>query len=145
MMIFEILNQRVGVTDNLDPETVSDKLVIGVGCEYDGGVIKLLRRGSQTPYYSRVEEGKGYFGREALEGEITMLLITTAGVAELGSYICIERDGKTVIYHDARDVLERLDRTERDISECLDIIERLEGKYDDLDERLKRLFTGYEA
>lgn len=144
MMTFEILKQRVGVTDNFEPKVVSEELIVFVGKEYDGNVIKLVCNKSDTPYYSRVVEGEGRFSREALRGEITILLITTAGVIELGSYICVLRGEDIVIYRDAKDVARALHRAERDISECLDIIARLEGKYDDLDGRLKRLFVGYE-
>jgi predicted nuclease with TOPRIM domain len=91
-----------------------------------------------------VRDGVCRFPKEALVGDIGVTIITNQGVIPCTSLVAGETKSGVMVFPDARDVLERLDRAERDISECLEIIERLEGKYDDLDNRLKRLFVGYE-
>lgn len=124
------------------PLLVEGELVV----EVDGGgeTMKLVTGAKGSPFYAAIREGVCRFPKEALVGDIGVSIISSRGVVPCTSLVAVETKSGVMVFPDARDVLERLERAERDISDCLAVIERLEGKYDDLDERLKRLFVGYE-
>lgn len=143
-MRYRINRQGYGTLVDSGPVTVTGELVLEV--EIEEATVKLVTGAKGSPYYAAVREGGCRFPREALVGDIGVSIITNRGVIPCTSLVAVEtQGGEVMIFPDARDVLERLDRAERDISECLDIIARLEGKYDDLDSRIKRLFAGYES
>jgi hypothetical protein len=141
-MRYRINRQGYGTLVDSGPVTVTGELVLEV--EIEEATVKLVTGAKGSPFYSAVREGGCRFPREALVGDIGVSIITNRGVIPCTSLVAVETKSGVMVFPDARDVLERLDRAERDISECLAIIERLEGKYDDLDDRLKRLFVGYE-
>lgn len=142
-MRYRLNRQGYGTLVDSNPTLVTGEVVLEV--EAEGATVKLLTGAEGSPYYAAVRGGVCRFPKEALVGDIGVSIITNQGVIPCTSLVAVETQGGGVmIFPDARDVLERLDRAERDISDCLAVIERLEGKYDDLDNRLKRLFVGYE-
>lgn len=142
-MRYRVNRQGYGTLVDSNPTLVTGEVVLEV--EAEGATVKLLTGAEGSPFYAAVRDGVCRFPKEALVGDIGVSIITNQGVIPCTSLVAVETQGGGVmVFPDARDVLERLERAERDISDCLAIIERIEGKYDDLDERLKRLFVGYE-
>ena len=142
-MRYRVNRQGYGSLVDAAPLLVEGELAV----EVDGGgeTMKLVTGAKGSPFYAAIREGVCRFPVEALVGDIGVSIISSRGVVPCTSLVAVETQGGGVmVFPDARDVLERLERAERDISDCLAVIERIEGKYDDLDERLKRLFVGYE-
>ena len=143
-MRYRVNRQGYGSLVDAAPVLVEGDLVVEV--DGAGETMKLVTGAKGSPFYAAIREGVCRFPKEALVGDIGVSIISSRGVVPCTSLVAVETQGGGVmVFPDARDVLERLERAERDISDCLAVIERIEGKYDDLDERLKRLFTGYEA
>lgn len=141
-MRYRLNRQGYGTLVDSNPTLVTGEVVLEV--EAEGATVKLLTGAEGSPFYAAVRDGVCRFPKEALVGDIGVSIITNQGVIPCTSLVAVETKSGVMVFPDARDVLERLDRAERDISECLAIIERLEGKYDNLDNRLNRLFVGYE-
>ena len=142
-MRYRLNRQGYGTLVDSNPTLVTGEVVLEV--EAEGATVKLLTGAEGSPFYAAVRDGVCRFPKEALVGDIGVSIISSRGVVPCTSLVAAETKSGVMVFPDARDVLERLERAERDISDCLAIIERIEGKYDDLDERIKRLFTGYEA
>jgi hypothetical protein len=142
-MRYRINRQGYGTLVDSGPVTVTGELVLEV--EAEAATVKLVSAAKESPFFETVREGRCRFPREALIGDVGVSIITERGVIPCTSLVAFETAKGTVVIPDARDVMDRLNRAERDISEGLGIIARLEAKYDDLDSRLKRLFTGYES
>ena len=142
-MRYRLNRQGYGTLVDSNPTLVTGEVVLEV--EAEGATVKLLTGAEGSPFYAAVRDGVCRFPKEALVGDIGVSIISSRGVVPCTSLVAVETKSGVMVFPDARDVLERLERAERDISDCLAIIERIEGKYDDLDERIKRLFTGYEA
>ena len=92
---------------------------------------------------SKVEDGIATFDASALVGAIGLSLVRASGTVPLGCFVCVPTSQGARLYQDASDVLTRLARVERDISDAYAIHRAMEAKYEDIVDRLNKLFTGY--
>ena len=139
-MKFRILNQGIGVVDTPLPERVTNPLRIEIAGA-DGEVVKLV--GDNNIAYGKVTDGAVTFDVAELCGRVELSLVRASGTVPLGAYICLPVEGGMDMYPDAADLLARLTRVERDISDAYAIHRAMEEKYDGLVKRLDALFTGY--
>lgn len=139
-MKFRILNQGIGVAETPLPEDVAGTLRIEIEGA-DGEVVKLV--GEEHVVYGKVEQGAATFDRAGLVGRIGLSLVRASGTVPLGGFICVPTAEGVRLYQDAADMLERLARVERDISDAYAIHRAMEEKYDGLVKRLDALFSGY--
>ena len=139
-MKITILNQGIGVVDTPLPERVINPLRIEIAGA-DGEVVKLV--GEEHVVYGKVEKGAAVFGTSALRGRVALSLVRASGTVPLGAYICLPVEGGVDMYPDAADLLARLTRVERDISDAYAIHRAMEEKYDGLVKRIEALFSGY--
>lgn len=109
----------------------------------EGETVKLVSAAENSPYYETVKDGKCVFPRSALVGDIGISVITKQGTIPCTALVAVETQLGTVVLPDAREILSRLERVERDISNTLVVHEELTGKYKDLEDKLSRLFDGY--
>lgn len=139
-MKITILNQGIGVVDTPLPERVTNPLRIEIEGA-DGEVVKLV--GDNNIAYGKVEGGSVSFGASELRGRVALSLVRASGTVPLGAYICLPVDGGVDMYPDAADLLAKLTRVERDISDAYAIHRAMEEKYDGLVKRIEALFLGY--
>ena len=139
-MRFRILNQGIGVVDTPLPKEISYSLRIHIdGAE--GAVVKLV--GEDNVSYAKVENGVAAFPASDLKGRIALSLIRGDGSVSLGAYVCLPSANGVTLYQDAEELLSRLAKVERDISDTLEAYRALVAKYEDIGKRLESLFTGY--
>lgn len=139
-MKFRILNQGIGAAETPLPEDVAGALRIEIEGA-DGEVVKLV--GEEHVVYGKVEQGAATFDRAGLVGRIGLSLVRASGTVPLGGFICVPTAEGVRLYQDAADMLERLARVERDISDSLVVHDKLGEKYKALEDKLSRLFDGY--
>lgn len=138
---YKLTNQGYGSLITIDKVLVPSELVIEVDAE--GETVKLVSKASGSPFYARVANGTCKFSKDVLVGDIGISVITTRGAIPCTSLIALKTIDGTVVVPDARDVLPRLARAERDISDAIVIHRKLEDKYKALEDKLIRLFDGY--
>lgn len=143
-MKYTLLNQKYGVLDDLNPFTALDKLEIAVdnAVGFPEPMTMKLVNGDGTFFYANIDDGRCEFGANALKGKIGVCIITTEGTIPCMGLISIrDEEGRLVLLPDASEVLARLSKAEREISSTLAAFRAVEGKYNDLKERIEKLFT----
>ena len=139
-MKITILNQGIGVVDTPLPERVTNPLRIEIEGA-DGEVVKLV--GEEHVVYAKVDGDAAVFDASALRGRVALSLVRASGTVPLGAYICLPCEGGVDMYPDAANMLKRLARVERDISDALAVHRAMDAKYDGLVKRIEALFSGY--
>lgn len=144
-MKYTLLNQKYGVLDELNPLTVRDKLVISVdnAVGFPEPMTMKLVNGEGTVFYAKIEDGRCEFDEGILaSGKIGVCIITTEGTIPCMGLISVrDEEGRLLLLPDASEVLARLSKAEREISSSLAAFRAVEGKYNDLKERIEKLFT----
>lgn len=138
---YALTNQGYGSLVNADKVLVNRELIFEVDAE--GETVKLVSKASGSPFYERVVNGVCKFPKSVLVGDIGISIITKQGAIPCTSLIALKTTEGTVVLPDARDVFTRFERAERDISDAILIHRELEDKYKGLEDKLKRLFDGY--
>lgn len=138
---YKLTQQGYGSLINADKVLVNRELVFEVDAE--GETVKLVSKASGSPFYKRVVNGICKFPEAVLVGDIGISVITKQKTIPCTSLIAFKTIDGTVVVPDARDVLPRLARAERDISDAIVIHRELEDKYKALEDKLIRLFDGY--
>ena len=141
-MKYLLNKQGYGSLVTATPEVVTTELVLEIP-EAEGDTVKLVTGEKESPFYARVEGGKCTFPVRALVGDIGVSVISNVRTVRCAGLIAIKSEGGVTVVPDAREVLERLTRVERDISDSLVVHDRLEEKYKALEDKLSRLFDGY--
>lgn len=143
-MKYRLTNQGYGSLMTPAPELVTKELLIEIPAEEaEGCTLKLTSDAEDSPYYARITDGMCLFPRRALKGYISLSVISEKRTLMCTPLIAIEAEEGVVVIPDARDILMRLARVERDISDSIDARRALEAKYKSLEDRLSRLFDGY--
>lgn len=139
---YRINKQGYGSLMDADAVLVPRELVIEIDAE--GETVKLVSGANGSPFYERVRNGECKFPREALFGNLGISVINTRGTIPCTPLIAAETVNGVLVFPDAREILSRLERVERDISDTLVIHRELEGKYNELTQRLDKLFRGFD-
>ena len=132
-MRYRITKQGYGSLVEAKRTLINRELTIKVNAE--GQTVKLVTEAEGSPFYSKVIGGVCKFPRAALVGDIEVSVITTQGVIPCTPLFALETTSGTVVYPDAKDVMRRLSRAEKDISAALEQNHSLEEKYNDLNAR----------
>jgi hypothetical protein len=142
---YTLLNQKYGVLDAFEPFTVQDKLQITVDntVGFPEPMTMKLVNGEGTVFYANIEDGRCEFDEGILaSGKIGVCIITTEGTIPCMGLISVrDEEGRLLLLPDASEVLARLSKAEREISSALAAFRAVEGKYNDLKERIEKLFT----
>lgn len=138
---YRINKQGYGSLMDADAVLVPRELVIEIDAE--GETVKLVSAAVASPFYEKVRNGECKFPREALIGNLGISVINTRGTIPCTPLVAVETVNGVLVFPDARDLLSRLERVERDISDTLVVHSELEGKYKGLEDKLSRLFDGY--
>ena len=141
-MRYRLNKQGYGTLMDESPVLVGDELACEV--EVDGATVKLVTGAKGSPFYAAVRDGVCRFAKETLVGDVGVSIITNQGVIPCTSLVAVETKGGVMLIPDARETLKRLERAERDISDCVRMYTELQEKYENLEERLRRLFVGYD-
>ena len=141
-MKYLLNKQGYGSLVTASPEVVTTELVLEIP-EAEGDTVKLVTEAKESPFYARVEGGNCTFPVRALVGDIGVSVISKVRTMRWAGLIAIKSEGGVTVVPDAREVLERLTRVERDISDSLVVHDRLEEKYKALEDKLSRLFDVY--
>lgn len=141
-MKYLLNKQGYGSLVTATPEVVTTELVLEIP-EAEGDTVKLVTGAKESPLYARVEGGRCTFPVRALVGDIGVSVISNVRTVRCSGLIAIKSEGGVTVVPDAREVLERLARVERDISDSLVVHDKLEEKYKALEDKLSRLFDGY--
>ena len=143
-MKYTLLNQKYGIPDDLSSESVKDKLIIKI--ENEGGfkppmTMRLVNE-DKTVYFARIEGGQCAFRAEALRGRLGLCVVSPSGTIPCMSLVATRaEDGSLLVFSDPKEVLTRLSRTERDISDAIAAYRSLEAKYNGLMDRIQKLFS----
>ena len=144
-MKYRLTNQGYGSLMTPAPELVTEELLIEIPAEEaEGCTLKLTSDAEDSPYYARITDGTCLFPKRALKGYVGLSVISDKRTSMCTPLIAIEAEEGVVVVPDARDILTRLARVERDISDSIDARRALEAKYKSLEDRLSRLFDGYD-
>jgi hypothetical protein len=144
MIKYILLNQKCGILDSLEAVKVTDKLEIEI--ENTGGyreplITKLVK--GDAVFYANVENGRCFFSRDALDGDFDVCVISGDGTVPcLGLTFIACTDGTVTVLPDVKDVLARLMDAEKALSDTLAATRELASKYNSLEDRLNKLFSG---
>ncbi len=139
---YRINKQGYGSLIDASEVLVPRELTIEIDAE--GETVKLVSSAVGSPFYEKVRNGECKFPREALIGNLGISVINTRGTISCTPLVAAETAGGVLVFPDARDLLSRLERVERDISDTLVVHEELTGKYNELTQRLDKLFRGFD-
>lgn len=143
-MKYRLNKQGYGSLETASPEFVTKEFLIEIPAEEaEGCTVKLMTDAAESPFYARIIDGMCLFPRRALKGYMGVSVISEKRTVLCTPLVAIETAEGVVVVPDARDVLTRLARVERDISDSLAVHEALEAKYKALEDKLSRLFDGY--
>jgi hypothetical protein len=144
MIKYILLNQKYGILGSLEAVKVTDKLEIEIENtgEYREPLMMKLVKGDAV-FYSKVENGRCFFSRDALDGNFDVCVISGDGTITCMGLACIPcADGTVTVLPDVKDVLTRLVEAEMGISDTLATTRELASKYNSLEDRLNKLFSG---
>lgn len=143
-MKYRLNRQGYGSLETPEPELVTKELLIEIPAEEaEGCTVKLVSDAPDSPFYARVVDGVCLFPRRALKGYIGLSVISDKGARTCTPLVAIEATEGVVVVPDARDVLTRLARIEREVSDAVAVHHDLLKKYEDLEKRISHLFDGY--
>ena len=137
-MVYNIINNR-GVLNTYETITVDNTLDIVV----DGidGIMKIIVDHSY-PRYVKPSNGVYKITIDALHGNISICIIDNNGVVyPLQPLIAVRGDDGVTVIPDARAVFDRLASAEKCIHIMGERIADVDAKYNDLKDRIDRLFT----
>jgi hypothetical protein len=138
---YTIQNQKYGSIHSFEPIFIRDQLVVRFENATDGMTAKIV---SHAPYFCSIKDGVCQFPKEALSGKIGVCVISPDGTIPCTGLIAIkDESGGLTIVPDATEILDRLENTEKEISRLITVQKKLSEKYDDLYQRIKKLFEGY--
>ena len=139
-MKFKILNQGIGAIETTMPERVKTSLEIVID-DSDGEIVKLACENSV--FYARIEKGAAAIPASELRGAFDLSLVRSSGTVPLGGFVALPVGDEIELYHNGADAAKRLDRVEREISDAVAIHRDILEKYEKLENRISRLFDGY--
>ena len=144
MITYNVLKQNIGVLADFEPVLIREHLHLRFeNIEHLTEPITAKIVGS-APYFCSLENGEAIFPKTALVGKIGVCLITSDGTIPCAGFRAVtDKDGKLWLYPDLSDVLKRLSAAEKEISKLIIKHSDLAEKYKTLEDKLAKLFSGY--
>ncbi len=142
---YTIQNQKYGSIHSFEPILIKDQLLFEFdGMPMESPLTAKLVNGAGVPFFRGVEKGKCSFSQSAFVGKVSVCVISPDGAIPCTGLIAIkDESGGLTIVPDATEILDRLENTETEISRLITVQKKLSEKYDDLYQRIKKLFEGY--
>lgn len=143
-MHYQLLKQKIGILDDYEPFRLEGDLHLtfeNVAGFTEPMTAKIV---SSAPYFCHVQDGGAVFSKKNLKGKVGVCLICKEGTIACTGFTALENgEGKLWIQPDVSDIVKRLKRAEKELSNCLADIEDLSKKYNGLASRIEKLFAGY--
>lgn len=142
---YTIQNQKYGSIHSFEPILIKDQLLFEFdGMPMESPLTAKLVNGAGLPFFRGVEKGKCSFPQNAFVGKVSVCVISPDGTIPCTGLIAIkDESGGLTIVPDATEILDRLENTETEISRLITVQKKLSEKYDDLYQRIIKLFEGY--
>ena len=144
MITYNVLKQNIGVLADFEPVIIREHLHL----RFEN--IEHLRKPitakivGNAPHFCSLENGDAVFPKTALVGKIGVCLITSDGTIPCAGFRAVtDKDGRLWLYPDLSDVLKRLSAAEKEISDLIIRYSDLAEKYKTLEDKLAKLFSGY--
>lgn len=140
-LTYILQKQHYGSVQAFTSMIVEDELVFSFENSDDDMAVKIV---SYDSFFCLIKGGKCKFPKKALKGEISVSVITSDGTIPCTGLIAIPMEnGAVMVLPNAKEVLSRLQKAERDISSLIESRIALEKKYNGLESRIAKLFDGH--